>query len=290
MKKLTIFTATYNRANLLPRLYKSLCNQTCKEFEWVVVDDGSTDDTHKVIEQFIEQQIIDIQYFLQPNGGKCRAINSGVKMAEGYLFMIVDSDDMLYDENVVQKVVSYMSTLELDNHCCGIIGNKTNLDRTIIGNGSKPIDGTSFIELREKYRLWGDKEEVVKTSIMQKYPFPEFEGENFMPEAVVWNRISKKYRVNYTAEPYVSCEYQTDGLTAQVLQCRRKNPQAFMLYYSEYCASQGVRWANKLKRSTAYWATYFKSNNCPKEGRYFMIRNWWCALPFGFLLHKLKKI
>lgn len=290
MKALTIFTPTYNRAHLLGRLYKSLCEQTCKDFEWVVVDDGSTDNTREVVEQFIEHQIITIRYFVQENGGKCRAINNGVKQSDGYLFMIVDSDDMLYDGNVLERVLSCMPIIESSSNYCGIIGDKTTIERTSIGNTTGPIRDTSFVELREKHRILGDKEEIIKTSIMREFPFPEFENENFMPEAVVWNRISRKYKTYYTAEPYVACEYQTDGLSAQVALCRTRNPQAFMLYYSEYCALSEARWANKMKRSAAYWATYFKSTNCPKEGRRFMLSHWWWTLPIGLLLYKLNKI
>lgn len=290
MRTLTIFTPTYNRAHLLLRLYESLCAQTCKDFEWIIVDDGSTDNTSEVVEKFIAQQIIDIKYHKQPNGGKCRAINSSVAQAQGYLFMIVDSDDMLYGKQVITDIVRWVDRLKSDETCCGIIGDKTKFDKTIIGNGTDPIINTSLIELREKYCILGDKEEVIKTSIMRDFPFPQFEGENFMPEAVVWNRIAQKYTINYTAEPYVACEYQPDGLTAQVAQCRAKNPQAFMLYYSEYCASNGIRLTNKIKRSIAYWATALKTPKNKRQGYKLMVSNYWFTLPLGWLLHKMNRL
>ena len=98
--QITVFTPTYNRAHLLPRLYKSLCAQTCKDFEWVIVDDGSVDDTKSIIDGFINDNSITIRYFCQENGGKHRAINRGVKEAKGNLFFIADSDDTLPEKSI----------------------------------------------------------------------------------------------------------------------------------------------------------------------------------------------
>lgn len=230
----TIFTPSYNRAYILPKLYESLCIQTSKDFEWLIVDDGSIDNTENIIQDYIKDQKIKIRYFKQINGGKHRAINRGLKEAKGNLFFIVDSDDWL-TSNAVDWILKTAKEIMHDNRFAGISGTR------IFPNGHKiggdddfGIIDANAIEIRTKHFVAGDLAEIFKTEILRKYPFPEFDGEKFCPEALIWNRIAKKYKLRYVNCGIYVCEYLSDGLTASIIKQRRNSPIASMTYYSEF--------------------------------------------------------
>ena len=115
MCEITVFTPAFNRAKLLPRLYKSLKNQSSINFEWVIVDDGSQDETQQVVQKFIDEGVLPINYVYQDNKGKHFAINRGVKEANGELFWIVDSDDYLPPNAIAQKKKKYNSVSDNSN-------------------------------------------------------------------------------------------------------------------------------------------------------------------------------
>lgn len=291
MKKITVFTPTYNRAHLLPRLYASLCIQICKDFEWLVVDDGSNDNTRELLAGYVSENRIEINYIKQPNGGKHRAINRGVANAKGYLFMIVDSDDYFASNLVIEKVIRHIPFLEQNDDFCAVVGNKIFENGKTIGTQcSYDVLDSDFIFYREVHQITGDKAEVIKTVVMREFPFPTFNDEKFMVEGVVWNRMAQKYKAKYLNTPYVICEYQVDGLSASIKNCRQNSPHAFSLYYSEYCAMKRVRFVNKVKRSIAYWATYFKVDHNNRLREKYMIKYFWITKPFGWLLHKMNKL
>ena len=213
---ITIFTPTYNRAHLLPRVYESLCKQTFRDFEWLIVDDGSVDDTTSVVDKLIidngqliigcsdegnsaeqnENQLsiincqLSIRYLYQENGGKHRAINRGVKEARGELFLILDSDDTL-PANSLELIAKYYQQIRDDKRFGGVCGYMAHHDGTIIGHGCDvPVLDTNSIDLRYKYHVVGDMLEVFRTDVLREIPFPDIEGEKFVPEALVWNRIA----------------------------------------------------------------------------------------------------
>lgn len=212
---ITIFTPTYNRKDLIERLYQSLLQQTQKNFEWLVVDDGSTDDTEKIFEQLLsEQKPFSIRYIKQENGGKHRAINNGIKKASGELFFIVDSDDYL-TENAVEKINQWIATLDGSHKWAGIAGLRGLTKNRVLGQcntSSKFIDAKNSD--RRKYKLLGDKAEVYFTDVLKKYPFPEIPGENFISEEIVWNAIARDgFYIRWFNEIIYICDYLDGGLT-----------------------------------------------------------------------------
>lgn len=229
----TIFTPAYNRAYTLPKLYQSLCNQTSKDFEWLIIDDGSTDGTNILVKSYIEENRIRIRYIKLANGGKHRAINIGLKEAEGKLFFIVDSDDSLTDF-AVDWILKIAKDIMQDDTFVGISGTRIYPNGHKIGGDDDfgTIDANA-IDIRTKHFVFGDLAEVFKTEILRKYPFPEFEGEKFCPEALVWNRIAQKYKLRYVNCGIYVCEYLSDGLTASIVKQRLKSPKASMTFYSE---------------------------------------------------------
>lgn len=286
---LTIFTPTYNRAHTLPRVYKSLCEQKLQNFEWLVIDDGSSDRTESLIKTYLAKGRIEIRYIKITNGGKYKAINRAVPLAKGYLFMILDSDDYLAGSEVTTVISEYRSFLEQHSDFCAIVGHKIFSDTEIIGG---PVDyqvlDTDFISYREKLKIKGDKAEVIKTEILKEFPFPELPQEKFCPEGLIWNRMSLRYKARYINTPFMICEYRADGLSAGVRKCREQSPRMFMLYYSEYCSLKAVSIFHKLKRSIIYWACFFKTTG--HVGYAYMIRHYWVTLPLGWLFNKLKRL
>ncbi len=221
---ITIFTPTYNRFHTLSRLFKSLCNQTCNDFEWIVIDDGSSDNTENFFSSIIaKQNLFQITYKKKKNGGKHRAINDGVKIAQGRLFFIVDSDDYL-TEDAVEKILSYESTLDYSHKWAGISGLKGLSKAQIVGQAEikeRFIDAKNTE--REKLKLLGDKAEAYYTEILRKYPFPEFDNEKFITEEVVWNAIANDgYYIRWFKDIIYICEYLDDGLSKN----RQKNSES----------------------------------------------------------------
>ena len=173
-KKITIFTPTYNRAYIIEKLYYSLKSQVNKNFEWLVIDDGSNDDTELLFQKIQkDNNDVKIRYIKKENGGKHRAINLGVELAEGELFFIVDSDDIL-TKDAVQKIIEWEETITDKSKFAGVSGNRGYEENKLIGKTflGEFIDATSLE--REKYKILGDKAEVFYTKILKKFKFPEY--------------------------------------------------------------------------------------------------------------------
>lgn len=249
---LTVFTPVYNRAYIISQLYQSLCRQTSKDFEWLVVDDGSDDNIDELMARFKSEKKIIIRYVKQPNGGKHTAINRGVREAQGGFFFIVDSDDYLADD-AVEWINHTAELIADDERFAGLSGIRIRPDGKKIGGGGDfgAIDANA-LDIRLKYGVVGDLAEVFKTKILREYPFPVFVGEKFCPEAMVWNRIAEKYLLRYCHKGIYVCEYLADGLTAKITHMRRYSPKASMTFYSElYHRRIATVW--KFKAAINFW-------------------------------------
>lgn len=252
MKKITVFTPTYNRVKYIDRLYKSLLKQSYKNFEWLVVDDGSTDNTEEKYNEIKKQGLIDLTYIKVPNGGKHRAINVGIKKAKGELFFIVDSDDFLLPKSL-EKIVEVEKTITKKCDLAGVVGLK--------GYSEYEITGTTFdgeyrdllIFDRKKNSITGDKAEVFYTKILKKYSFPEYENENFVPEAVVWNKMAfDGYKLRYFNDIIYICEYLEDGLTKNIEKKYLNNPNGFYLYIQQLLKINEDNIFEKIKYASYY--------------------------------------
>ena len=262
---ITVATPTYNRATLLPRLYLSLCKQTCTDFEWLVVDDGSTDGTEETVKNFISEGNIAIRYLRKPNGGKHTAVNLAAKEARGELFFIADSDDWLPATAIADVVEAF----------------------TVVGSGlPRPAIDASPNDIRGKWGVSGDLKEVFRTDVIRQFPFPEIPGERFCPEVLVWNRIGARYKLRYFNKPVYTAEYQPDGLTNGITLARMKSPVASMLTYSEWFLIAGSVKA-KLRMAVNFWRFAL----CAAPGERISIAGWGKLLfPVGVLFHIKDKI
>lgn len=289
--KFTIFTPTYNRKELLKNLYESLKNQTYKDFEWIIVDDGSSDGTELSVRQFLDEKILNIKYFYKENGGKQRAYNYGVEKARGELFICLDSDDK-YVDNALETILKYWKNYEDDIEIAGmgylsiyengeVIGTKFPEDEMI---------ATQF-DIYNKYKVKGDKGLMFRTNILKQYPFPVFDGEKFTTEAVIYNRISEKYKMLYVNEKIEIKEYQGDGLTSKYNDLLVKNPKGQALYHNEKNRHK-MTFKEKILNNAVYYkfckiADYnFKKIISEAESRFFLL----ISIPIGYCMWWKEKI
>lgn len=229
----TVFTPTYNRAYILGDLYHSLQRQTCMDFEWLIVDDGSADDTKALVASWQgEENPFPIRYVYQENGGKCRAINRGLKEADGRLFFTVDSDDYLTDD-AIEKVIRWDGELPADGHFCGYAGNMgTALGVTT--NRLFPGDYLDGTALNRYDRVDGERAFVFYTEIHRKYLYPEFPGEKFLTEAVTWDLMAHDgYKMRFYNDIIRIWEYKDDGLTQAGYRVFLENPQGTGLFFRQ---------------------------------------------------------
>jgi len=252
---ITLFTSTYNREKLLNRLYESIKRQNFSNFEWIVVDDGSTDNTRQIVESWVKESFFDIRYFYQQNSGKHIAINRGVREARGELFFIIDSDDWLADDSLQDIWQTWQSISEEQRSClAGISGLCAYRDGRIVGT-RYPFDSmdSDSIEIRTFYDVKGDKCEVFKTEVLRKFPFPSNLG-RFVTEGLVWNRIGQKYRMKYVNKIWCYIEYQKEGLTSKSIKLRVKNLDSTILYYKEFIElkNKRIKFKYKLRNAINY--------------------------------------
>lgn len=252
----TIFTPTYNRKYTLPRLYESIKKQTIKDFEWIIIDDGSTDGTEQLVESWLkEKNDFKINYEKVTNNGKHRAINKAVKLAKGKMFFIVDSDDYL-TEDAIEKIKYYENTLPKKDKAlyAGVAGFRGYTINDSIGKMIQEEYIDALNTERKRFGLLGDKAEAYYTKILKKYPFPEFNNEKFIPESVVWNKISADgYKIRWFNQIIYICNYLEDGLTKNTLKLYRENHKGYLLFIKSEIENTNP----DLKRKIKYYYGYY---------------------------------
>lgn len=253
---ITVFTPTYNRAYMIDTLYQSLKKQTFNNFEWIVIDDGSKDDTKELFSKWMkETNNFNITYIKVDNGGKHRAINKGITIAKGKLFFIVDSDDYLTDD-ALEKIKSWEEDLPKDKKYAGIAGAKGFNKTNIIGKGF--LDEYLDLTSQERYnkKIIGDKAEVFYTDILKKFPFPVFDEENFITESVVWFAIGKAgYRIRWYNDIIYIANYLNDGLTNSGNALFRRNPKGYLLSMKSDLDNIDMSYIKKM----GYYANFYET-------------------------------
>lgn len=229
----TICTPSWNRSKTLPRLFESLKKQDNKDFEWIIVDDGSTDDTEMLVAAFMESfNQFSIRYLKKENGGRHTAINLGLREAAGEIFFLLDSDDWL-PEDAISKTIDCFATIKNETGFAGIVGWKCFSDGSVVGTTFEGAYRDFDFFDRIKHGVNGDRAEVFYTDVLKNYPFPEIPGEKFVSERMNWYRIANAgYKMRWFNIDIYHCEYQGDGLSAQKGKMR-KNMGALRLEASE---------------------------------------------------------
>lgn len=285
---ITVCTATYNRASLLPILFASLKQQMMSHFEWVIVDDGSTDNTEEVVSRFRESATFPIIYEKQKNQGKHIAINKGVHLASGRSFFIVDSDDRL-PEDSLEVIQSKFNRIIDDDKIAGVVGLKCYFDNKVVGS-KHLIDDVicDIFDYRYEYKVIGDRAEVFKTEVLRVFPFPKYGDEKFVPESIVWNRIGQQYTMLFFSKNVYECQYLPDGLSARSVALRRKYPIGIVHLYAELGQIKKIGLRNRLKAFTNFWRFYFCDTQNRSKNRALLKSNVmaFLCLPLGFLFYK----
>lgn len=290
MKNLTytVFTPTYNRAHLLPVLFNSLCRQTFQDFEWLIVDDGSHDNTRQIVEDFRQRARFPIQYATQQHGGKHKAINLGVQLAQGTFFGIADSDDY-YTDNALEICWGHHEQIPETEKAkfAGVTGLCVTQTGQLIGSPfPRQVFDSDALMLVAK-RIGGDKAGFIRTDVMKQFPFPEDLG-TFVPEALIWNRIAAHFKTRYFNDVIMVRDYQVDGLSAQIAQVRIEAPEASRRYYLEFLHSKqhfpvdvAVRYCSNYVRFSLHKALDLKAQlACVPSTTLFL-----AAAPLGFALY-----
>lgn len=259
---ISVVTPTYNRASLLPKLYTSLIQQTNKNFEWVIIDDGSIDDTEELVTSWQLKNLIKIIYHKQKNQGKHIAFNTSFKYIKGDYYFLIDSDDFI-STDAIEKIYQYIPQIENDEDICGLFFNRLDLSGKPIGsilpnNQLKE----SIYNFKSKYE--GDRVEVFKSKILSKFLFPQFEGEKFIPEALIMFRMSGSYKIQYINDGFYFCEYQPQGLTSNMTKIRMNSPKGVTLYYYEHFLRSNLL-KSKIKALINYYR--FRANDTSIEDK-----------------------
>lgn len=228
---ITVFTPSYNRAHLLPRLYESLLQQSSHNFEWLIVDDGSEDQTQSVVEAMQKEQKIPIRFLKKENGGKHTAHNAALQIAAGEWFLCVDSDDSMPKDAIRQLEALILRAQKQD---CAILGCKAALDGSVL---CKPVEDTlphlSFYS-HPILRCGGEYAMAFRTDVLRQYPFPVIPSERFMTEEVLLDALELAgYTVMPSSIVLILCEYQPDGLTANISRIMKRNPAGYCLYFMQ---------------------------------------------------------
>lgn len=234
MVKLTIFTPSYNNGNHIKELYQSLLNQTCKDFEWLIVDDGSNDNTRDIVQNFQRNASFKVNYFYQENNGKYKAHYYAIHQCTTMLFCCIDADIILY-ENVIETMLSewddYKNNLSIIgigmpiiyyNSCSEVIG----------GFYPDKLPATGRLsELTSKYGYRGETAYMFLTEILKGLTLPDIPNEKFLTESAFYFPLNKRYKVHWLNVPVGESVYQKDGLTNNRIENEIRSPQSTLYFY-----------------------------------------------------------
>lgn len=222
---ISVITPSYNRAYILKQCYESLVAQTDNDFEWIVVDDGSTDDTKELVYSFIDNNIMKIKYIYQENSGKHIAHNNAVLAAQGELTICLDSDDQLAPNAIERAKQIWLEKRKSDT--IGIFALRGDLKKhaPICSTLPSGVTYSTMANLRDKYKFEGDTALFFRTDILKQNLFRKFEGEKFLPENNLYSDLDNIGTMILANEVLYYCEYHEDGLTAKYFKLLVENPK-----------------------------------------------------------------
>ncbi len=245
--KISVLTPTYNRGELLKRLYNSLIKNLKYQvdIQWLIMDDGSTDDTKRIVKDFIEENKIDIVYLEQENQGKMIAINNLVKYATGDVIVDCDSDDY-FTTDAFEIIKNEYEKLE-DENVYGICFLKYDQDGKNMGDEFKKMQTTMF-DLYFKEGETGEKAIAFKADVRKKYMHKLEKNERFITEARMYHKMDEKYKLICVNKPIMICEYQKQGYTKNIRNQFLNNPYGYYEYFKEILEKdfKGVSFSKRM--------------------------------------------
>lgn len=279
---LTIFTPTYNRMQTLSICYESLKNQTNKNFIWLIVDDGSTDNTRTMVKKWIKSNIISIRYVYQENQGMHGAHNTAYELIDTELNTCIDSDDYM-PLDAVEKIYKYW-TQNGSEWVAGIAGLDITKEGKIIGTPfPENINKSTLFDIYHRHKITGDKKLVYRSELTKKYPYPLFKDEKYVGLNYKYYKIDKEYELLLMNEPICVVEYRDDGSSLNMFSQYRKNPKGWCFYRKENMKLQGTSLGFKFKECVHYVSSSILSRN--KQFLNVPLRLMTIlAIPFGVVL------
>jgi glycosyltransferase involved in cell wall biosynthesis len=232
----TVFIPTFNRAHTLGRALQSVAEQSFRDFEVLVVDDGSTDETARLVESWQQAADFPIIYHRQENQGKHGAHNTALGLATGELMVVLDSDDRLAPDALTILKRHWDAIPDSDKPAfAGVEGLCAFMDSGKVAGSRYPQDlmDSNYIQIRKTYQVGGDKKNAIRTAVMREFPYPRFDGEHHIRPSLLFKRIAQKYKMRYVNEVIQLIEYQSDGLSSNRFELRMRNPQGFACYFRE---------------------------------------------------------
>ena len=288
MKLLTIATPTYNRGYILGECYESLKQQTNNSFIWLIVDDGSTDDTEVMVKGWIDEGFIDIQYYKKTNGGKASALNLAFEKLGTKYFVCLDSDD-IFANNAVELAILRLNNINDYIKYAGILALRNTIDGRVMGEKPIPeyVNDITLSELDTVYKIQSELICFYKSDVIKNFRFPEIPGEKFISPAYLEHEIGRKYKFLASRKIYCYCEYLPDGLTKNKVGVIKKNPKGYTLVKKQsYELATGLNY--KIKHGIMYIAGSILSENkniireSPHKEMTFLL------YPLGWLVYKIK--
>ena len=235
--RISVITSTYQRAAELPKLYESLLAQTYGNFEWVLIDDGSSDGTGELVRGWTREAPFPLTYDWQENRGKHAAVNNAVRRARGEFCALIDSDDWYLPE-ALERMVAEWEAIPMEQRAefANVEGLRVDGSGELVGDRfpADVFDSNAF-ELRALHGVHGDTIGMYRRDVLSRYPFPENLGWHVTP-ALVWNRIAARHRSRFVNEIWAGTGYEAGGLSTRETELRLRFPEAQLLYWSEFAA------------------------------------------------------
>lgn len=285
MKTLTVFTPSYNRAYTLHKCYESLLRQTSKDFTWLIIDDGSSDNTKELVDSWINENKIEINYIYQDNQGMHGAHNTAYKNINTELNVCIDSDDYMPDD-AVEKIINFWNKNKRSD-LAGIMALDAYTDGKVIGDRfPSGLKESTYFDIYNKYGLKGDKKLIYRSELTTQYPYPIFEGEKYVSLAYKYAKLDFKYKLALMNEVVCNVEYMEDGSSLNMLKQYRKNPKGFAFIRIDNMKNPKASLKFKFKECIHYVSSSFISKNKSffKESPCKILTI--LSLPIGYILYR----
>ncbi len=281
---ITVFTPTYNRAYTLHKCYKSLKNQTNKNFKWLIVDDGSTDNTKELVDKWKRQSDFQIKYIYKKNGGMHTAHNTAYENIDTELNVCIDSDDYM-PNNAIEKILNKWEECR-ESNVAGIAGLDQYESGKIVGTKfPDEVNESTLFDIYYKYKVTGDKKLVYRTELTKKYKYPEFEGEKYVGLAYKYHKIDENYKLALTNDVFCIVEYMEDGSSRNMLKQYANNPKGWCFYRIENLKIPNTSLKYKFKEYIHYVSSSLMIKNkkilSDTPSKIMTI----LSFPMGFLLY-----